>query len=413
MYRPTGVNGMGARLSELDDAQEATLHAGLVEWGRRAQTTEPVDWPRWRAGAAECLRPGGPAWPRPVVRVGSPLQLARTLFLARVQEVPGDEDRALVGLVRRLTVERIERKLHAAFHPRVLARARRVVREPLEAVLPGRAISAAVEQELLDHPLTEDSDRMQHGVHNAVRRLDRPVKTAVARRPVTESWQSWRLCLGGQEDLAWCAYAAVLAGLDPGGPNQRWAAQVAALADAQAAGWWYPSMDFVLVSDRPQLVRTEPMAPGAPGRLHSATGPALVWADGWRLHFWHGTRVPAWVVQRPTVEAITAEANVEVRRCGIEAMGWDTYIAASGLRLADRAADPGNPGHELCLYDLPPAIWGEPARVLLAVNGSVERDGTRRRYGLPVPADVPDALAAAGWTYGLSAEQYARLVRRT
>ena len=51
--------------------------------------------------------------------------------------------------------------------------------------------------------------------------------------------------------------------------------------------------------------------------------------------------------------------------------------------------------------------------MLLAVNGSVERDGRRRRYGLTVPASLDDPVAAAGWTYGLSAEQYSLLLRRT
>jgi hypothetical protein len=51
--------------------------------------------------------------------------------------------------------------------------------------------------------------------------------------------------------------------------------------------------------------------------------------------------------------------------------------------------------------------------VLLATNGSPERDGTRRRYGLPVPADMDTAVHAAAWTYGLDAVQYARLARRT
>ncbi|GAA2858273.1 hypothetical protein GCM10020220_054280 [Nonomuraea rubra] len=51
--------------------------------------------------------------------------------------------------------------------------------------------------------------------------------------------------------------------------------------------------------------------------------------------------------------------------------------------------------------------------MLVAVNGSVERDGRRRRYGLTVPGHFTDPLAAAGWTYGLSAEQYSRLLRRT
>lgn len=59
------------------------------------------------------------------------------------------------------------------------------------------------------------------------------------------------------------------------------------------------------------------------------------------------------------------------------------------------------------------APYPEPVRLLLAVNGSTERDGTRRRYGLTVPADMPDALTAAGWTYGLAAADYARAERRT
>ncbi|MBD0023006.1 MULTISPECIES: hypothetical protein [Gordonia] len=46
-------------------------------------------------------------------------------------------------------------------------------------------------------------------------------------------------------------------------------------------------------------------------------------------------------------------------------------------------------------------------------NGSLERDGHRRRYGLHVPSDISDAPSAAGWTYGISGADYARLVRRT
>ena len=62
---------------------------------------------------------------------------------------------------------------------------------------------------------------------------------------------------------------------------------------------------------------------------------------------------------------------------------------------------------------MPRELWGRPARLLLALNGSVEPDGTHRRYGLSVPDHFDDPLAAAGWTYGLSGEQYGRLVRRT
>lgn len=177
---------------------------------------------------------------------------------------------------------------------------------------------------------------------------------------------------------------------------------------ARSCGWWWPREDVCVVSERPVEIHTEVCGDDGEVRLHRPDGPAIRYADGYDVHAWHGTRVPAWATQDPSVERIAREANVEVRRCAIENIGWGDYIDRAGLRLVATAPDPGNPGSELRLYDLL-----EQTRVLLAVNGSVERDGTRRRYGLAVPGAFDDPVAAAGWTYGLSADQYARLVRRT
>ncbi|WP_149259408.1 DUF6745 domain-containing protein [Actinomadura sp. K4S16] len=177
---------------------------------------------------------------------------------------------------------------------------------------------------------------------------------------------------------------------------------------ARSCAWWLPREDVCVVSERPVELHTEVWGDERQVRLHRPDGPALRYADGWDAYAWHGTKVPAWVVEDPSVERIEREANVEVRRCAIEHIGWGGYIDRAGLRLVAAAPDPGNPGSELRLYDL-----REQTRVLLAVNGSVERDGHRRRYGLAVPGVFTDPVAAAGWTYGLSAEQYSRLVRRT
>ena len=75
-------------------------------------------------------------------------------------------------------------------------------------------------------------------------------------------------------------------------------------------------------------------------------------------------------------------------------------------------ADPGNPGNTITLYDVPHQIFDEPVRVLLCTNGSVERDGTRRRFGLTVPARIDDPIAAAAWTYDWPIEAYRRLEAR-
>lgn len=184
---------------------------------------------------------------------------------------------------------------------------------------------------------------------------------------------------------------------------------------ARSTGWWWPGDGWCVMAERPVEVHTEPLPGSIHGavRLHRDDGPAVRFADGAAVHVLHGTGVPEWVFTDPTVERIHAEANVEVRRSAIERIGWDAYVARAGLRHLAVAPDPGNRAAELHLYETPPQTWGRPARLLLVVNGSVEPDGTHRRYGLGVPAHFDDPVAAAGWCYGLSGEMYRHLARRT
>ncbi|WP_286258286.1 DUF6745 domain-containing protein [Streptomyces graminofaciens] len=220
----------------------------------------------------------------------------------------------------------------------------------------------------------------------------------------------------GQHDAYWVARYDVQARLGlvtyPGRDSDR----LGLFAElARSTGWWWPGQGRCVMAERPVEIHTEPLPNGLYGerRLHREEGPAVRFADDTQVHVLHGTHVPTWVVTAPTVERIHAERNVEVRRSAIERIGWGAYIEQARLRLVGTAADPGNPGSELHLYDVPRELWGRPARLLLAVNGSMEPDGTHRRYGLSVPAHFDDPVAAAGWTYGLSGEQYGRLVRRT
>ena len=407
------LDGVSSRITALEPEQRAALAGHADAWADRALNTEPVNWVRWEVGVRACYQDAGVRWPGRVVHVASPLGLARALFLARVNEVPGDEDRALAGLLRRTAQERVNRFIARTFAPRVTVLVQSAVLVPVNAAVGGPAVSQAVDELVYSRPLIDDPVGTRDSALAAARQLtlDRDRSLSV-RRKVPAEWRAWWLHLGGRWDTGWCAYASFFRDLRGELAGRALRRRIHEFAVAQSADWWWPHLDYVLVADPPVVVRTEHLA-GQPARLHCADGPALAWRDGWRLHFWHGTRVPAWVVEHPTVEAVHAEPNVEVRRCGIEALGWDTYIAEAGLRLVDEAPDPGNPGCELQLFDLPDRVWGTPTRVLLAVNGSVERDGTRRRYGLPVPADVDTAVHAAAWTYGLTGDQYARLDRRT
>jgi len=179
---------------------------------------------------------------------------------------------------------------------------------------------------------------------------------------------------------------------------------------AKSAGWWWPFKGAVILTERPTLLHRD-----AENRLHSEDGPALSYPDGWSIWAWHGVRVPQWAIEGPTAELIHAERNVEIRRCAIEKMGWDVYVVEAGLELSPPVADPGNPGQQLRLSQ-PLDLFGDRdalVRVLLCTNGTVERDGHRRSFGLTVPATIRTPIAAAAWGYDLTEKQYAQLARRT
>lgn len=176
-------------------------------------------------------------------------------------------------------------------------------------------------------------------------------------------------------------------------------------------GWWWPHRDLCVISRRPVAMVTEELTGRERGRrLHREDGPVLEFADGMRYYAWHGTPVPADLIEEGwSVTRILSEPNLEVRRCAIERHGWPRFIDEAGLRqVGQPALDPGNPGQTLTLYDVP---WG--GRILVCSNASLERDGTRRRYGIEVRGSDDDPVRAAAGLFGLSREHYLTMQRAT
>lgn len=345
------------------------------EWLGWALSTLPADRPAAEAAISGLYRLIGLAPPR-FHWVASPIAALATV-------PPG---------VRLRPSEAVERMSEWPLPPRFTAAMRALSRE-LDAQL--RWVHRPMEQ------------LIRRKVHSS---LSRSADSTI-RRPLDLAHdEPYRLSsVYGMQCASWVAHYDAL----------RWAAGVVFTpeqtrrlelwaAAIRSCGWWWPREGVCVISERPLTLRTEVWGDDGEVRLHCPDGPAMRYADGWDMYAWHGTNVPSWVVTDPSVQRIAHEPNVEVRRCAIEHIGWASYIDQAGLRLVASAPDPGNPGSDLLLYDM-----RRETRVLLAVNGSVERDGRRRRYGLTVPGFLDDPVAAAGWTYGLSAEQYSLLVRRT
>jgi len=194
-------------------------------------------------------------------------------------------------------------------------------------------------------------------------------------------------------------------------PNRPRSAALDALAKiARSAGPWWPFDKLVIACERPSGILMDQQE-----RPHAEDGPAVVYPDGWGVYFWHGTPVPADLIDGPgwTAKQILTHPNTEVRRAAVERIGWDRFIADAKLApVGAPVPDPGNPGQELALYDVPGRIYRNPVRVLLCTNGSEERDGTRRRFGLTVPARFTDPVESAAWTFGWDRDDYAALEHR-
>jgi hypothetical protein len=153
--------------------------------------------------------------------------------------------------------------------------------------------------------------------------------------------------------------------------------------------------------------------PGAQ-RLHHDTH-AVLESDVANLYFWHGVRVPAFVIATPdriTIAHIDQEPNAEVRRVMIERYrhGEDIHAAAAFIRHAggvrlDHDERYGTlwrrniPGNEHTPGD-------EPIVMIEVVNRTREPDGRFKRYWLRVPPTMRTAREAVAWTFNMRAEQY-------
>ena len=153
------------------------------------------------------------------------------------------------------------------------------------------------------------------------------------------------------------------------------------------------------------------------GRLHHDDGPAVIYGGDTasKVYAVHGVVVSEDIFNgTASIEDVLGEPNSEVRRVAIERLGWEHFIDEGGFTIIDQADDPGNPGQRLRLYDMPMDMPDNGVnRVLVCVNGTVEKDGSRRTFGQLVPADISDAVGAAAWTYGLDKGEYVTAQRRS
>jgi hypothetical protein len=206
----------------------------------------------------------------------------------------------------------------------------------------------------------------------------------------------------GQHDAAWLAFYKYFH--DEVGLTEQTEKLSGLWMLAKSAGWALPHQNICWVSERHNILERDER-----GRLHSVSGPACAYPDGWAIYAVHGVRVPADIIedrQSITVSRIEAESNAEVRRVMIDLYGPKRYLADSGAAVVQELpADHyliGLRTARLLRKEVPD---DEPIIMVDLLNSTPEPDGTVKRYLLRVEPGAyegqasRDCLAAVASTW--------------
>jgi hypothetical protein len=359
--------------------QRTVLAKYRARWAAVRRSTEAAD----RGAAEQAVRlayqAAGLEPPARIVWCDGPLGLAE--LVGRMSREDGRNVRfRLVDRLRRQVAPLVERRLHR----NVLAAIESEV-NPADGL-----VTAAAEAVIRSVPARNPS------VLGQLRRtglsLSGLLEALVAPRNIST-------CAAGPQDLSWLgAYDYLCEVLGLRAEPLRGLMQL-----AMSVGWLQPHERTCWLTERPNLLCGD-----ARDRLHHASGPALRYPDGWSIWAWRGVEVPRWIIEhkdRITLAAIDDQVDVQVRRCMIEIMTPERYVALGG---ATRIAE-----------DETGILWrrnwltADAWAAVEVVNATPEPDGTRRHFFLQVPANLRTAREAVAWTYGMRAEAYAHLVRRT
>jgi len=138
---------------------------------------------------------------------------------------------------------------------------------------------------------------------------------------------------------------------------------------------------------------------------------AIQYRDGWGIYAWHGQRIPddhTWIItekERITADAIMSEPNAELRRIMGEIVQWAPLL--KGAKVLNKDED-GN-GHPRRLLSV--QMGGERQRVVEVLNGSLEPDGSRRKFHLGAMSGARTCHEAVAMSYGISPAVYREGIR--
>ncbi len=416
----------------LTDEDEAALVACRERWRALGLSTAPVDNGDVRRAVRLLYASGSKPEPAAVVTLPSPAAclIAHELLAGMPRERAEEGQRALAARFGPWFGQSLHRQLGTQLGVELGARLKIPFRDRLRARMGmqplgrdiwerfGRPVGARLGAELGDQTWFTFGNELLAALGEKLwNRLWRDLRDLLAAQIWTQLKDrialDLRIQLGestfqrtdfaGQMDAVWLAYYDFAEQIGIKLQPRARARHHAYKAYAQSAGWMYAYEAIAFVSDRPAEIHFD-----ARGRLHNAIGMAVRFRDGYGFHAWHGMRIPPHLIaerHKITPERIEAEPNAELRRVALEIFGFDKYLAAREAKVIAADEVHGQPRRLLEV-----GVAGTPVRIVEVMNGSLEADGTRRRFHLgAMPGATPHEAIAA--SYGIAPAHYREVVR--
>ena len=395
----------------ITEEEREALKRHTEKWIANAMDTAPVDRDRLTSAIQSLYRVSGLKKPR-VVIVSSPIVMAfaggfaaAIWWLRKNGEAPPDTIDATYAATRDATYTATRTAARAATLDATYTATRTATRAATDAATHTATYTATCATTL---DATDAATRT--ATHWAVSLADELAgEFGVSRSfllACAANW--WRMYQGGNMwssyDCYFSAFRDVLGLRIP-----EYESYSAWESCAMEGGFRLMHEEFCIVCDRPEVLSVDDRT-----RPHSEVGPSHRWRDGFSLHYWHGVRVPAHVVEQPTlitIAEIRSEQNTEVRRVMIERYGYERYCADADLDLIDECPD----DHQI--VGLRTAkLWRDrhtDMTLLDVLNSTPEPDGSVRRYVIPVRADAYEGRAgrecfaaiASTWRKGSNPEE--------
>lgn len=355
------ANRFLARRDRPGAGSDAFGRAVEARWQSNRLSTAPADRAAAEEGVRLAYREAGLAPPCIVWRDG-PVSLA-TSWASASGGIGANASDALLAAPYRRAVERLD--AHADHD--VTSLRQRFSHDR------SCATSAAMYAAVID-----DACAVRPSLRAWLRRLRTPPAPGRRRSGFADSGTS-------QHGLCWLGFTAdLLAMLEPCTMSGLGGLRLV----AENAGWILPHAQRCWLSDRPAGLSFD-----EEGRLHSSTGPALRYRDGWSAYAWKGALVPGWIIEKPeriTLDWIDAQIDPVVRHAMIDIFTPERFVEARG---ADRVASDATGTLWLRQWSYRGAVIDSWAAVEFPGQSGV-------RSFRCVPAHLRTPEEALGWLFG-------------